>query len=278
MTSDTSLIDQLQRAERRRKLRAAALTLPLLAFLLVVFLVPLAQLLIRAIENPEVADALPRTGEVLADWDRDGLPADAAYAALLQDLSSIEETADAGVLARRLNSEAPGARSLIMGTYRALPTEPPATPASARQTLIDLDPRWEEPEFWQAIAKNSTRWTPDYLLTAVDLKRSAQGEIVAVGEDEAAFRAILIRTFEISATVTLFALLIGYPLAYWLSTLSERQANVMLILVLLPFWTSVLVRIAAKSRESWEVCSRLVNCAICAMKAVSSIGFIGSCF
>ena len=245
MANDTALIGQLQRANRRRKVRAAALTLPLLAFLLVVFLVPLAQLLIRAVENPEVANALPRTGQALANWDRKGLPTDAAYAALLQDLSSIEETAEAGVLARRLNSETPGARSLIMGTYRAMPTELPTTPAASRQTLIDLDPRWEEPEFWQAIAKNSSRWTPDYLLTAVDLKRTAQGDVVAVGEGEAAFSDILIRTFEISAVVTLFALLIGYPLAYWLSTLSERQANVMLILVLLPFWTSVLVRIAA---------------------------------
>jgi putative spermidine/putrescine transport system permease protein len=83
MSSDTTLITQLQRADRRRKLRAAALTLPLLVFLLVVFLVPLAQLLVRAVENPEVADALPRTGQVLADWNRQGLPNDAAFAAVV---------------------------------------------------------------------------------------------------------------------------------------------------------------------------------------------------
>jgi len=59
------------------------------------------------------------------------------------------------------------------------------------------------------------------------------------------FGRILLRTFEISAVVTLFALLLGYPLAYWLSTLSARQANVLMILVLVPFWTSILVRVAA---------------------------------
>lgn len=245
MVSDTPLIVQLQRANRRRKIRAAALTLPLLVFLLVVFLVPLAQLLVRAIENPEVADALPRTGQALANWDRVGLPADDAFEALVQDFAAIEETASAGVLARRLNSEAPGARSLIMGTYRGLPAELPTTPAQARQTLVEMDPRWERSDFWQAIAKNSNRWTPDYLLKSVDLRRTAQGNIESVGKDEAAFRTILIRTFEISGTVTLLALLIAYPLAYWLSTLSSRQANMLLILVLLPFWTSVLVRIAA---------------------------------
>lgn len=245
------LASQLRRAERRRKLRAFSLTAPLLAFLAVFFLVPLASLLMRAVENPEVADALPRTGQALADWDRTSLPDAAAYAAVIADLSSIEDTAQAGVLARRLNSEVPGARSLIMGTYRAARSDDDADsfrnlpPEQARARLIEQDARWEELPYWQAIAQNSSRWTPDYLLAAIDLKRTPQGDIVKVPADEAAFADILGRTFQISALVTLFCLLLAYPLAYWLSTLPERKANVMLILVLLPFWTSVLVRIAA---------------------------------
>lgn len=241
----TDLAQQLRRAERRKKVRAVALTMPLLIFLLVFFLVPLASLLVRAVENPEVADALPRTGQALDGWDRHGPPPDAAYAAILQDLSSIEETAQAGVLARRLNSEVAGGRSLVMGTYRALPLGENLSPAQAREALLAHDARWGELPYWQAIAKNSSRWTPDYLLTAIDLKRSPDGGIERVPADEAAFSDILLRTFHMSAVVTAIALLIGYPLAYWLSTLSERKANMMLILVLLPFWTSVLVRIAA---------------------------------
>ncbi len=243
------LAAQLGRAERRRRMRALALTLPLLAFLLVFFLVPLASLLVRAVENPEVADTLPRTGQVLASWDRSSPPPAAAYAAVLADLSAISETAQAGVLARRLNSEVAGGRSLVMGTYRALQSEDnpgkALDAASAKAKLIGQDARWEELSYWQAIAKNSSRWTPDYLLTAIDLKRTAQGDIVKVGEGEAAFSDILGRTFQMSAVVTFICLLLAYPLAYWLSTLSERKANVLLILVLLPFWTSVLVRIAA---------------------------------
>lgn len=246
-TSD--LVAQLGRAERRRKVRAFALTLPLLAFLLVIFLVPLASLLVRAVENPEVADVLPRTGQALNDWDRNSPPPSEAYAALLTDLSAIQETAQAGVLARRLNSEVAGARSLVMGTYRALQAEEAQGealgPDAAKAKLIEQDARWKELPYWQAIAKNSSRWTPDYLLTAVDLKRTPQGDIVKVGEGEAAFSDILGRTFQMSAVVTFFCLLLAYPLAYWLSTLTERKANVLLILVLLPFWTSVLVRIAA---------------------------------
>lgn len=245
ISTGPSLHAQLQRAQRRRQWRALALVSPLLLFLLVFFMVPLGSLLIRAVENPEVADALPRTGQALAKWDRQSPPPPPAFSAILADLGAIEETAQAGVLARRLNSEAPGARSLVMGTYRALPLGEGLSDSEARAKLVEHDARWDELPYWQAIAKNSHRWTPDYLLASVDLKRNAQGDIETVGDEEAAFRDILVRTFEMSLTVTLVALLMAYPLAYWLSTLSERQANVMLILVLLPFWTSVLVRIAA---------------------------------
>ena len=240
-----TLAQQLHRAERRKKWRALALTLPLLAFLMVFFLVPLASLLVRAVENPEVADTLPRTGQALSDWDRVSPPPAAAFAAVLADLSALEETSQAGALARRLNSEVSGSRSLIMGTYRALPLGEQLSPDEARTKLLEHDARWEELPYWQAIAKNSSRWTPDYLLASLDLKRTPQGDIVKVGPDEAAFSDILLRTFQISAIVTAIALLMGYPLAFWLSTLNERKANILLILVLLPFWTSVLVRIAA---------------------------------
>jgi putative spermidine/putrescine transport system permease protein len=244
VSAGPALARQLRRAQRRQQWRAAALTAPLLLFLLVFFLVPLGSLLVRAVENPEVADALPATARALADWDGASTPPPTAYAAIVSDLRAITDTAQAGALARRLNSEAPGARSLIMGTYRAA-REWSAMPADAQQALLDLDPRWDELPYWQAIAKNTQRWTPDYMLAAVDLRRSVDGAIERIPPEEAVFSQILWRTFEISAVVTLVALLMAYPLAYWLSTLPERQANLLLILVLLPFWTSVLVRIAA---------------------------------
>jgi putative spermidine/putrescine transport system permease protein len=49
-------------------------------------------------------------------------------------------------------------------------------------------------------------------------------------------------TFEISAAVTLLCVLLGYPLTYWLCRQPPRRANLLLICVLLPFWTAVLVR------------------------------------
>mgnify|MGYP006286325691 CR=1 FL=1 len=240
-----TLADQLRRVERRKKAFAISLTLPLLIFLLATFIVPIGALLVRAVENPEVASALGHTAEALQKWDRKSLPPDAAYAAIAADFSAIPEQSDAGNLARRLNSEIAGARSLVMGTYRALPFDLTQSPAQLRQHLLDVDPRWGEIDYWQAIAKNGSRWTPDYLLTAVDLKRNIAGEIVKVDADAAAFSDILLRTFKISAIVMLVSLLLGYPLAYWLSTLTARQANILMILVLVPFWTSILVRSAA---------------------------------
>jgi len=236
---------QLAHADRRRKLRAFSLTLPLLIFLLLTFLIPIGALLKRAVENPEVANALPRTVSALGNWNKQGVPPAAAFAAVAQDLSALPDASDAGALARRLNSEAPGARSLVMATFRAPPLKDAATPDAAKAALLAVDERWSDTTFWLAIAKNGSRWTPDYLLTSIDLRRDVQGAIERVEPDRRVFGRILLRTFEISAIVTVWALLLGYPLAYWLSTLSARKANVLMILVLVPFWTSILVRVAA---------------------------------
>jgi putative spermidine/putrescine transport system permease protein len=257
----------LARAERRRKLVAVGLTLPLLVFLLLTLLVPIGALLIRAVENPEVANALPRTGSALAAWDRKTEPPAAAFAAFATDLNKLAESAEAGALARRLNSEVAGARSLVMGTFKAS-TElvaPPdaatadatapasaaakgtatATPELIRERMLALDARWSELKYWQAIAKNAKRYTPDYLLAAVDLRRSAAGDVERMPDDQRVFGRILLRTFNISGVVTLACLLLAYPLAYWLSILPARKANLLLIVVLVPFWTSILVRVAA---------------------------------
>lgn len=242
-SSPGALRQALARAESRRKWRAFALTLPLLVFLLLTLLVPIAALLQRAVENPEVANALPATMRALDGWDRKDAPAAPAYAALVKDLARLPDSSDAGALARRLNTEVPGARSMVMGAYRSLPLE--GTPEAIRAQLLDKDPRWAEAPLWQAIAKNGARWTPDYLLASVDLQRDALGHIERMPEEQRAFGGILLRTFHISLVVTLVCLLLGYPLAWWLASLPARPANVLMILVLVPFWTSILVRVAA---------------------------------
>jgi putative spermidine/putrescine transport system permease protein len=248
-----ALREALRRESRARTLRALALAAPLALFLLLTFLVPIGALLVRAVDNPEVARALPRTVEALRGWRGEAAPPEPAFAALAGDLSAIDDQAEAGALARRLNSDASGARSLVMATWRALrapasegnaavQAAPPA--AGARAPLLAIDPRWGEPRFWEVIARNGARWTPDYLLAAVDLRRDAGGAIAAMPPEQTVFRAILWRTLGIAAAVTLGCLLLGYPLAWWLATLPARTASRVLILVLVPFWTSILVRVA----------------------------------
>lgn len=265
------LARSLRRVETRRRLTALLLTLPLLVFLLATLLVPIAALLLRAVQNPEVASSLPLTGAALSGWNRRSEPPPAAFAAIARDLAQLDDTAQAGALARRLNTEEPGARSLVMGTYRATQGEwkadPVANPAQWRERLVGLDERWSELKYWQAIAKNASRWTPDYLLAAVDLKRNIDGQVARVAPDQRVFADILLRTFTISLQVTVLCLLLGYPLAYWLSTLPARRANVLMILVLVPFWTSILVRVAA-----WIVLLQregLVNKALTSLAIVS---------
>ena len=154
-----------------------------------------------------------------------------------------------GALARRLNLEIPGYRSLVAKTARAMPldsgTEQLLTPAQTRDKLIDLDARWGEPEYWQVIARNGSMVSPFYILAALDHKQNGFSHIVHADPDQSIYLAIFGRTFLIGSAVTSFALLLGYPLAYWISRLSERRANLVMIVVLIPFWTSVLVRVAA---------------------------------
>jgi len=248
LLAETPLPDlrrSLARRERRRLGSAVSLALPLLAFLLFTLLVPIGALLLRAVQNPEVAHALPRTAQALDGWDGKALPGALAYAAVAADLGSLPDSADAGALSRRLNRDAPGARSLIMGTFRAMPFAPGISADEARNKLLAVDSRWNEVAYWQAIANNTSTWTPNYLLAAVDLRRGANGAVERMPPDERVFGTILLRTFGISAVVTLLCLVLGYPLAWWLSTLPARRANVLMILVLVPFWTSILVRVAA---------------------------------
>jgi putative spermidine/putrescine transport system permease protein len=261
---------ELRLAQAKRRTGALLLVAPLALFLLLVFVVPIGTLLTRAVQNPEIVDALPRTSQALSQWDRRATPPDAAYAALAADLSAIEGGDRMGSLARRLNTEIPGFRSMIAKTSRAMPLVgddgKPLAVQQVRGKLVDIDSRWGDVPYWQAIAKNASRLSPFYLLAALDHRQDAFGHIEPVDAEQRIYLDVFARTFTISVMVTLLALMLGYPLAYWISTLSERRANLVMIFVLIPFWTSILVRVAA-----WIVLLQgegLVN------QALTSIGLI----
>jgi putative spermidine/putrescine transport system permease protein len=233
---------QLRRSRRMEQLKSAALVAPLFLFLLATFIVPIGSLLTRGILDPEVSKTLPRVTAALADWDGRDLPSEAAFAALIADLRAAREAGTLASPATRLNYDVNGFRSLMFSAARRLPaqlTEP------ARDTLIAIDPKWGERETWAAIHRARGPLTDFYLLAGVDLRHDVDGGIERAPSEQAVFVDVLLRTFRISFVVTLICLLLGYPLAYLAASLPPRRANLLLLFVLLPFWTSLLVRTAA---------------------------------
>jgi putative spermidine/putrescine transport system permease protein len=216
--------------------------LPLLAFLLAFMVLPIGGMLRLAVSNGELRATMPATTEALRDWDGEGVPPEALVATFAEELRAAREARSLGPVGQRLNNARPGDRSIVQGTARRLPDEPDG---DWRATLAGIDETWGEPRIWRSLQAASAPWTELYLLQALDLERDADGGIRAVGDDRAIYRSILGRTFLISLVVTLACLAIGYPLAYKLASLPPRIANPLTILVLLPFWTSLLVRSAA---------------------------------
>ncbi len=237
-----SLAAQLARAERAKKLNAVLLTAPLFLFLLLTFLGPIGALLTKSFVDTDLAEALPRVTQQIKRWDGRALPDEATFAALIDDVRAAREAGTLAPAATRLNYDVSGFRSLLFSTGRQLPE---SLEAPARDTLLAIDAKWGETGTWGAIARAAGPTTSLFLLAAVDLKRTAEGSIVGAPREEAIFVRVLGRTFAISTAVTVLCLLLGYPLAYVLATLPARTANVLLVLVLLPFWTSLLVRTSA---------------------------------
>jgi ABC-type spermidine/putrescine transport system permease subunit I len=56
------------------------------------------------------------------------------------------------------------------------------------------------------------------------------------------YRRTFVVTFQISISVTLICIILGYPLCYWLAKMPDRTAAILMVFVLVPFWTSILVR------------------------------------
>ena len=241
--SSPTLKKRLAHAERINRWKAQALIAPLVIFLLLVFLVPIAALLYKSVGNPEVVDGLPRTVVAVAGWDGKGLPAEPVYKSLSEDLAEARKNQVLGDLSKRLNMELAGYRSLLMKTAKGLPFK--AVPESYKDAMEALDERWGDPAYWQAIKRNTSSVTPFYLLAAVDHRIDDLGEIAPATPDQSIYLDIFARTFWMGLVITCICLVLAYPLAYLLANLPARQSNLLMILVLLPFWTSVLVRVAA---------------------------------
>ncbi len=223
-----------------KRTRAVLLAAPLAVFVAVTFLAPLATMLVRSVYEPAVANSLPETLAALDAWDGRETPSEAVFRAAGMEMVRLNEARGLGSVATRVNRLQSGMRSTLLGTARRLARGPP--PDSWREAMIAADSDWAETSTWLAIRRAGERFTPRHYLNALDLERGGAGEIVALPEDRRIYVDLLIRTFAISATITVISLLLAYPVAWLLAHASPARAGLLLLLVLVPFWTSLLVR------------------------------------
>ena len=376
----TPLKTSLARALRRQKLRALMLIAPLLAFVVLTFVVPIGSMLFRSVENQIVSGTLPETVEALDAWDgQDGtLPDETVFQALFFDIFRAAEAKEHTKLGSRLNYERTGLSSMFRTTgrgiddigevfqdwledadpafkdgitwyemlsgtggqdviearralwanmvgegfvgnigfalsgemaallpqtaaaysdwaiYTAIADEdvvseedpweavyaalaldlaradtaaalasytgvgagPLANAIAALPSLPQIDFRaafieendgWGDTENWQTIKIYSSDYTTGYFLNAIDMEKGLEG-VNARPESQQLYIKLFIRTMIMSLIITGSCILLGYPVAWLLANLPVRSANVLMILVLLPFWTSLLVRTSA-----WKV-------------------------
>lgn len=220
------------------RMRALLLILPLLAFLGLFFLWPLATVFSQAISDPAVSQVLPRTAEAIANWDGEGVPNDEVQAALRADIVANDDEMAMGDVTRRLNSSKSGFRSLMPKTVNAVRENPDVV-------LVEVDPRWGETAYWQAIKDNASPYTDAFLLATVDRQRDSAGNIERMPAGTSANITIILRTLWTSGLVTFWCLLIGLPYAMVAASVTGWQRGLLLAAVLLPLWTSLLVRTAA---------------------------------
>ena len=223
----------------RPRLRAAGLVLPLLAFIGVTFVAPLATMLSRSVYDAVVADALPETLARLEGWDGDGLPGEEVFVVAARELMRAQEDRVIGRVAGRVNRVQGGLRSVIAVTGRRMPSTPEG---SWRATMTAINPAWGEARTWHAVRTAGQRFTTRHYLAALDLQRLPDGSVVRQDEDRRIYLRLFARTFMVSLTITGLCLLFGYPLAHFIANAPPRRAGLLLALVLVPFWTSLLVR------------------------------------
>lgn len=224
--------------------RKTLLMAPLIGFLLIFFVVPMVWFLSYAVRETEVPRALPRTLAVLDTWDQAQAIPDAAFQALAADMVEAADTGSMADAARRLNYELTGVRSALSKGSRAVRRASDGTIFNA-DFFKAVDPVLASPSFF-AVMKRAGRTVSDhYLLASVDLQRTPEGEIARAPAENRLYLAVLWRTLEIAFMVTLACLFLGFPVAVLLTTSSEKVADSILILVMLPFWTSLLVRTTA---------------------------------
>jgi putative spermidine/putrescine transport system permease protein len=234
-----------RKEQQRRRRNSLLLVIPVLLFLFFAFVAPISSMLHRSIYNPTLVELIPQTLSALSSWDRTSTPTPETLRTFTLELQQLAKKRESGRLAAAVNRAYPGATSLINATARTIRNANPKELANTGQrTLLQADPRWGEAKLWQAIDKLGTKYHINNYLTALDLERNAQGNIQK-RQSSSIYIDLYSKTLGMSLIITLLCIALGYPVAYCLAHATARVASVLLVMVLLPFWTSFLVRTTA---------------------------------
>ena len=228
----------LKRAERINKIRALVLVLPLTLFIIITFVIPILSMLLRSVDDKQINTVFPKTFKIYEQWDQKELPSEEMYATLFNEVMTADKR-QIGKASTRMNYSKSGWKSLIKKSKRKFKK---IKEGPYKEKMIAIDKRWGKMEFWQAMGQMVDPYTAGYYLNAVDLKYDANRKIVQQPEKRRIYNHTWIKTFKVSILVTLFCLILGYPIAHLLATLPLKYSNLLMIFVLLPFWTSLLVR------------------------------------
>ena len=228
----------LKRAERKNKIRALFLVLPLALFITVTFVIPIISMLTRSVDDKQINTVFPKTFEIFKQWDQKELPSEEMYASIFNEIMTAEKW-QIGKASTRMNYSKSGWKSLIKKSKRKFKK---IEEGPYKEQMIAIDKKWADMEYWKALGQMVDPITFGYYLNAVDLKYDSNKKIVRQPEKRRIYNYTWYKTIKISVLVTLFCLILGYPIAHLLATLPLKLSNLLMIFVLLPFWTSLLVR------------------------------------
>ena len=223
----------------RQKLRASRLAIPLIAFIAITLILPIFSLIKLSFWDDTVRAVIPKTADLLADWHGPAPPNGEIFKQLAVELTIAQTERSIGKVASRVNRAMSGSRTVITKTPRRLAR---MEITDWRAAMIAVDERWGEAAIWFAIKQVSQPFTIRHYLQAVDLEIAADGTVQRVADSKAIYVTLFLRTLMVSAVVTALCLVIGYPMAYVMAHATPAWARVLLVLVLIPFWTSLLVR------------------------------------
>lgn len=247
MTADgVPLKQKLAQTTRRARIRALLLTMPLVLFIVISFVIPIGQMLYRSMHNTTGTDVLPNFSVAIQKWDEKGLPSEELFELFVKDMQHSRKVRaigkTVGKLGTRVNYEIPGSRGLFVSSSRKLKT---ITEGPYKEALFKINKKWENPVLWRTLKRVTRDFTPAFYLAALDYKYDKDGSIIPADKLYQIYVSNFWKTLRLSAIITFLCFVLAFPVAYLLSTLPLKTSNLLMILVLLPFWTSLLVRTTA---------------------------------